>query len=252
MQKFNLKSEEELKIMHEGGKKLARVKRALKDMVAVGISAWDIEEKAQALIKEEGAEASFMKVPKYHWATCVNVNDGVVHGIPKKEVVFEKGDIVSVDVGIYYKGFHTDTSFSVGLEVDPQKAHFLEVGRRALNRGIEKAKAGNRIYDISEAIENTLREEGLTPVEGLVGHGLGKSLHEDPQIPCFAYGRREESPEIVPGAALAIEVMYTEGNGKIALDNDKWTIVTRDGTISALYEDTILVTEKGPIVATSG
>jgi methionyl aminopeptidase len=250
MEKFELKTKEELEIMLEGGKKLARVKHALFDMVKAGVSAYDIEEAAMRLIKEEGAEPSFTKVPKYHWATCVNVNDGIVHGIPKKETVFEKGDLVSVDVGLFYKGFHTDTSFSVGVDVDPQKSHFLEVGRRALNRGIEKAKVGNKIYDISEAIEKVLREEGLTPVNGLVGHGVGRSLHENPQIPTFTYGVREQSPEIVVGAALAIEVMYTEGNGEIKLDKDGWTILTEDGTISGLFEETVLVTDKGSIVAT--
>lgn len=250
MDKMQIKTPEEMQIMIEGGKKLSRVKHALFDMVKEGVSAWEIEEAAQRLIKEEGAEPSFTKVPKYHWATCVNVNDGVVHGIPKRETIFQKGDLVSVDVGLWYKGFHTDTSFSVGIDVDPQKAHFLEVGRRALNRGIERVVPGNRIYDISEAIEKVLRDENLTPVKGLVGHGVGRSLHEDPQIPTAVYHKRQETPEIVVGATLAIEVMYTIGDGEIKLDQDGWTIVTRDGTISGLFEDTVVVTEKGPIVAT--
>lgn len=251
MDNIHLKTKEELEIMLEGGKKLARVKKELGNMVAVGVSAIDIEKRAQELIREEGAEPSFMKVPRYHWATCVNVNDGIVHGIPKAQIVFKKGDIVSVDVGVFYKGFHTDTSLTVGVEVDAKAQHFLEVGRRALNNAIAKVKKGNRIYDISEAIDKTLSEEGLTAANGLVGHGVGRNLHEGPQIPGYIDVKRGKTPEIKVGAALAVEVMYTPGDGEIALSDDGWTIVTRDGTISALFEETVLVTEKGPLVATS-
>ncbi len=250
MDKMQLKTKEELEIMLEGGKKLGRVKHALADMVAEGVSAWDIEVMAQKLIKDEGAEASFMMVPRYHWATCVNVNEGIVHGIPKKETVFKKGDIVSVDVGIFYKGFHTDTSMTVAVDPSPEMKHFLEVGQRALKKAIAEVKVGKRIFDISNAIESTLDDEGLTPADGLVGHGVGRGLHEDPQIPGYIYTTREKTPEIQVGCALAIEVMYTPGNGKLKLADDGWTIETRDGTISALFEDTVLVTEKGPIVAT--
>lgn len=250
MQKINLKTEEELEIMLEGGKKLGRIKHALSDMVKRGITAWDIEEEANRLIEHEGAIASFKKVPRYHWATCVNVNEGIVHGIPKKEMIFKKGDIVSIDVGILYKGFHTDTSISVGVELDSKMEHFLEVGRQALHNAIKKVKAGNRIFDISEAIESTLLKENLHPAIGLVGHGLGRSLHEEPQIPGYLDSKRERTSEIKVGEALAIEVMYTTGTGEIALDDDGWTIVTRDGTISALFEDTVLVTKNGPVVAT--
>lgn len=248
---MQFKTKEELEIMLEGGKKLGRIKKNLAKMVAVGVSAADIEKRAVELIKEEGAEPSFMKVPRYHWATCVNVNDGIVHGIPKPEIIFKKGDVVSVDVGIFYKGFHTDTSLTVGVEADSKTEHFLEVGRRALNNAIAKVKKGNRIYDISAAIAKTLEEENLTAADGLVGHGVGRNLHEGPQIPGYIDTNREKTPEIEVGLALAVEVMYTPGNGEIALSDDGWTIVTRDGTISALFEETVLVTEKGPIVATS-
>jgi len=250
MDKMQLKTKEELEIMLEGGRKLGRVKHALAKMVAVGVSAYDIEEEACRLILAEGAQISFKMVPRYHWATCININDGIVHGIPKKEMIFKKGDIVSVDVGLFYKGFHTDTSLTVGLDLSPELNHFLEVGQRALNNAIKQVKKGNRIYDISEAIDKTLKSEGLHAANGLVGHGVGRSLHENPSIPGYLDKKREQTPEIEIGAALAVEVMYTTGNGEIALDDDGWTIVTRDGTISALFEETILVTEKGPIVAT--
>lgn len=247
---IKIKTPKEIEIMIEGGAILARVKKALENKVNVGVSAYEVEELACKLIEEEGAEVSFKKVPGYHWATCININEGIVHGIPKKEMIFKKGDIVSIDCGVYYKGFHTDTSLTKGLEVDNFKKKFIETGKLALRKGLEKVKDGNRIYDISQAIENTLRAVNLTPVRALVGHGVGRELHEPPSIYCYTFGDRKNSPKISIGAVLAVEVMYTTGNGDLKLDKDGWTISTSDGTISGLFEDTIAVTNKGPIVLT--
>lgn len=251
MYKIIPKTKEEIAIIIDGGKRLAEVKNKLFEKVDAGVSAWEIEELAMKLIKKNGAEASFARVPKYHWATCINVNAGVVHGIPKKEIVFQSGDVVSVDVGLIYKGFNTDTSFSKGLEVDAKTQDFLNCGKKALKNAIAKAVPGNRIFDISEAIETTLNKSGYNPVRSLVGHGVGRELHEEPQIPQFTYQNREKTPEIPVGAVLAIEVIYTVGNGEIAYENDGWTIVTSDDKISALYEDTVIVTESVPLVVTS-
>jgi methionyl aminopeptidase len=247
---IKVKSASEIKKMTEGGKKLVRVKQALFDLVDEGVSAYQVEELANKLIKKEGAKASFKMVPGYSWATCVNVNEGVVHGIPKKEMVFKKNDLVSVDVGVYFKGYHTDTSFSKGVSLDAEKVKFFKAGEKALSKAIAKAKAGNRVYDISEAIQNTIEASGYSPIRALVGHGVGKELHEDPQIPCFTFGRREDSLQIPEGAVLAIEVMYALGNAKVALEDDGWTISTHDGKISALFEETVAVTKNGPIVLT--
>ncbi len=165
-------------------------------------------------------------------------------------MVFRKGDVVSVDVGIYYKGFHTDTSFSVGLDLSPENKKFLSIGQNALEKAISRAKAGNHIFDISEAIESAVEASGYTPIKALVGHGVGRELHEDPQIPCFVPGRIEDSPEIKPGMVLAIEVMYAQGKDAVEIAKDGWTIRMRDGKISGLFEETIAVTEKGPKVLT--
>jgi methionyl aminopeptidase len=205
---------------------------------------------AVSLIKKEGAEASFKKVPGYNWATCVNVNAGLVHGIPGSDVIFKKNDIVSIDVGIYYKGFHTDTSISIGVEASPEIRKFLNIGREALAKAIKAVKAGGYIYDISKAIEDTIETAGYTTIKALVGHGVGKELHEEPQIPCFLPGRREESPKIVSGMVLAIEVMYALDSDKVEVLDDGWTIAMRDGKISGLFEDTVAVTEKGQLVLT--
>ena len=250
MDKFYTKTKEEIEIMGEGGQKLARIKKALFEKVAEGISAYDIEVLADELIKKEEAEASFKKVPGYSWATCVNLNDGLVHGIPKKEILFKKGDLVSVDLGIYFKGFHTDCSFSKGVDVDSETEKFLAVGKEALKKAIAVTIVGNRIYDISEAIEKTVVSAGYSPIRALVGHGVGRRLHEDPQIPCFVPGPKEESMEIAEGATFAIEVMYALGNPDLIQENDGWTIATRDGKISALFEETVAVVDGRPKVLT--
>ena len=247
---ITIKTDEEIKIMARGGEKLGRVKNALREAVKEGVRASDIEGLADRLIKKEGAEASFKEVSGYHWATCINVNEGLVHGIPGSGVVFKKGDIVSVDVGLYYKGFHTDTSFSVGLGVDPDSRKFLNAGQEALNKAISKAKAGNHIFDISEAIQDVVEGSGYSTVKALVGHGVGRELHEDPQIPCFVPGKITDSPEIKKGMALAIEVMYARGSDKVEVLSDGWTIAMRDGKISGLFEETVVVTKGGTKVLT--
>jgi len=247
---ISIKSESDIQIMAEGGKKLARVKNALASATKVGVRASDIEDLAVKLIKDEGAEASFKKVPGYYWATCVNVNEGLVHGIPTSSVIFKKGDLVSIDVGVYYKGFHTDTSISVGIDLSLENQRFFNVGREALNKALKTVKEGNYIYDISRAIEGSIEGAGYTTVKALVGHGVGRELHEDPQIPCFVPGNREESPKIERGMVLAVEVMYAEGSDRVELLEDGWTIAMRDGKISGLFEDTVAVTSKGPKVLT--
>lgn len=244
------KTEEEIAIMCEGGKKLAKIKALLKKEIKSGVRASKIDALAEELIRKEGGEPSFKMVPKYKWTTCINVNEGVVHGIPKSSIVFEDGDIVSVDIGMFYKGFHTDTSFSVGLGVGEEYKRFLMVGEEALARAIEESVPGNRVYDISLAIERVIRAGNYNPIKALVGHGVGRNLHEEPQIPCFVNAAREEYPVIPEGAVLAIEVMYSLGSGEVQIENDGWTISTRDGKIAALFEDTVAVTKTGPIVLT--
>lgn len=254
---IKIKTPQDLKIMAEGGNKLSRVKKILGEAVKEGVTAKDIEDLAMKLIHEERAEASFAKVPGYSWATCVNVNEGLVHGIPSRDVIFKDGDVVSIDVGVYFKGFHTDTSITVAINPKPNIRDFLRVGKETLNKAIKAAKPGNHVYDISKAIEENIEGAGYTTIKALVGHGVGRELHEDPQIPCFlpaggygVSGRVEESAEIRPGMVFAIEVMYTLGDDKVETLEDGWTIAMCDGKISGLFEDSVAVTERGQIVLT--
>ncbi|SRR3989339_573238 len=251
-QKIGVKTVSEIKIMQEGGAKLGLVKKALEKAVKPGVTGKEIDDLADVLIAKYGCKSSFKMVPNYHWSTCINVNEGVVHGIPKKEVVFKNGDIVSVDVGVFYKGFHTDTSTSViaGTNTNAAIIAFLAAGRSALRKGISAARPGKTIGDISRSIEVTLKKAKLNPIRALVGHGIGRELHEAPYIPCFVSSSMDEKLVIKEGWALAIEVMYTMGNSDLVLEEDNWTIRTKDGKISGLFEETVAVTQNGPIVLT--
>lgn len=248
--KVNIKSPEEIEIMAEAGKKLHVVRENLKRDVKRGANALEIERLANKYIKEQGAESAFKKVPGYSWSTCINMNDGVVHGIPKKEMIFNDGDIVSVDVGLFYKGFYSDTSFSKVIGKHKDKNKFLEIGRQSLNAAIKQAKAGRKVEDISREMERVLKENDLEPIRSLTGHGIGRELHETPLVPCYVSGSADEKITLKEGMVLAIEVMYTEGKPGIKLDRDGWTLSTRDGKMSALFEETVAVTKNGPKILT--
>lgn len=245
------KTESELKVMEEGGKKLAGVKEELRLLIKEGVSAAQIEELATSLIRKVGGKPSFKMVPGYFWTTCVNINEGVVHGIPKSEIVLKNNDLVSVDLGMFYQGYHTDTSFSCVIGGDAELKEFLKVGEEALSQAIKKVVVGDRVFDISLAIQKTIEAANLSPVRSLVGHGIGRALHEEPEIPCFTQTVKEKTAQIKPGMTLAIEVMYTRGTGEIEISRDGWTITTADGKIAALFEETVAVTAKETKVLTA-
>lgn len=249
---ISIKTKSELSIIQEGGKKLSQIKEALFYMVKEGVSSFDLEKKAEELIEKSGGYPSFKMVPGYRWVTCVNVNEGVVHGIPRKDVVFRENDLVSVDLGLFYKGFHTDTSFSkVVGKGNAFLNKFIEAGKEALSNAIDRCYPGNRIYDISEAIENTLKKRGFRPTAHLTGHGVGKDLHEEPMIPgVVGLTKRLDTPQIESGMVFAVEVIYLLGKDELVTEDDGWTISTADGKISGLFEDTVVITPKGPIVVT--
>lgn len=231
--------------MAEGGEKLAKIRDKVTRAVKPEVTGVELDKLADRLIAQMGGKPSFKMVPGYKWATCINVNDVVVHGVPDNYKI-KAGDKVGIDLGIYYKGFHTDTSITVG---GPEK--FLEVGRLGLKRAIAQAQIGKRVADISAAMQKTVEEAGYSVVRALTGHGIGRELHEEPAIPCFVLGNYGHSPKLIPGMVLAIEIMYNAGSSEVVYKNDDgWTIATKDGKISGLFEETVAITSCGPIVLT--
>lgn len=242
----------QLDAMKIGGAMLGRVRQALYDFTEVGVTPKQIEFEARKLIKAEGGELSFTKVPGYRWATCVNLNSGIVHGIPESTVPLKDGDLVTVDVGVFYHGYHTDAAFSkvVGKST-PAKDKFLASGMEGLKNALEAVKPGNYIGDISFAMDSTLKKHGYRATRELTGHGVGKELHEDPMISNVVLGPREQTPKILLGQTLAIEIIYVEGKPNLVLEEDGWTIATKDGTLSAVFEETVVVTEDGCSILTT-
>ncbi len=248
----------------EGGQKLGIILDKLLDKSQVGVSLMEIELEAQRLIKEAGGTPSFQTVEGYRWATCLCIDDDVVHGIPT-DYVLNEGDVLTVDVGILYKGYHTDTAWTklVTSNLSKQESKkdsektdiekFLKVGEETLWASVAQAKAGNHIGDISLAIQEGIEAAGYSIVKALVGHTVGKELHEEPQVPGYLKGSLKATPELKDGMTLAIEVIYSAGSGTIVYANDDgWTIATRDGSLSAVYEHTILVEGNNPKVLTRG
>ena len=232
--------------MKKGGMLLAEVFAETLKTIKPGSFLSDIDSFANNLIVQRGAWPSFKKVKGYHWATCLNVNEGVVHGIPAKRRV-QKNDIVSLDMGVYYKSYHTDMAFTFLLNGDQASGsdrEFLKTGEKALGKAIKTARPKARISDVSGAIQTTVEKAGYSCVESLTGHGIGKNLHEKPFVPCVVpKGKKDEQDLLRENMALAIEVIYTTGSGEILSLRDDWTICTKDGKISALFEKTVYIHE---------
>lgn len=252
---IHLKSDAEIEKMVEGGIILTKVMTATLSAVKPGVTLTELDKFAQNMIIKAGAQPSFSKVPGYRWTLCTCVNDVVVHGIPTDYQV-KTGDVVGIDCGVLYKGFHTDASWTIlvgGKAVKNKvvKEKFLHVGETALLRAITQVKRGNYIWDISKAIQTVVEEGGYSVVRNLIGHGIGRELHEDPEIPGFVKGERERTPMLVEGMVLAIEVIYNMGlHSVVYKGDDGWTIATKDGTISGLFEATVALTSHGCLVLT--
>jgi len=249
---MNISEKDKVRIMAEGGKKLADVLGELIKKVRPGITGSKLDQIAFNLIKEKGGFSSFKTVKGYKHTTCLCINDVVVHGIPGS-TPFKNGDILGIDIGMLYKGFHTDMSWSVivGETNDQIQKNFLETGKIALKKAISQAKTGNRVGHISKTIEDEIKKGGFYPVQVLVGHGIGRNLHEDPQIPCFLKNSIDKTVLLKDNMTLAIEVIYNMTSHKVVYKNDDgWTISTRDGSISGLFEHTVVVSGDKGIVLT--
>ena len=240
-----IKSPREIELMREAGRILAKTHEKLAKNLRPGMSTWDIDHMGEEIIRSYGCIPSFKNYNGYPASICVSVNDEVVHGIPHKEHFLDEGDIVSLDAGVIYKGYHSDAARTYGIgEIDDDAKKLIEVTRQSFFEGIKFAKAGNHLNDISAAIQKYAESFGFGVVRDLVGHGTGSHLHEDPEIPNFA--RKRKGILLQPGMTLAIEPMITEGSYEVVWLDDDWTVMTEDGGWAAHYENTILITEGEP------
>lgn len=240
-----IKSEREIGFMREAGKILSAVHEELRAIIAPGITTLDIDKKARELIKGYNCIPSFLNYNGYPASVCVSVNNQVVHGIPSKGRVLVDGDIVSLDAGVIYKGYHSDAArtWAVG-EITEEAEKLIQVTKQSFFEGIKYAKSGNHLNDISAAIQTYIESFGFSVVRDLVGHGIGTKLHEDPQIPNFSQRRR--GIKLEAGMTFAIEPMVNAGRPEVYWENDDWTVVTEDRSLSAHYENTILITDGDP------
>lgn len=249
MMSVSIKSGREIEIMREAGKLLADVHERLGKELRPGISTLDIDRLGAEMIKGHGCIASFLDYRGYPASVCVSINDEVVHGIPSKERIIEEGDIVSLDIGLIYKGYHTDAArtHAVG-NVSSEALKLVEVTERSFFEGMKFAKEGYHLHDISNAIAAYAESFGYGVVRDLVGHGIGKELHEEPQIPNFTQTRK--GIRLKAGMTLAIEPMINAGRYDVVWLDDDWTVVSEDGSLSAHYENTVLITKAEPEILT--
>lgn len=244
-----IKSAREIELMRESCRILSEVHARLGEEIKPGISTWDIDAFGEKLIRSYGCVPNFLNYNGYPASICVSVNDEVVHGIPKKEHILKEGDIVSLDAGLIYKGYHSDAArtYPVG-QISDKARQLIEVTRQSFFEGVKYARAGNHLYDISNAIDRYVSQFGYGVVRDLVGHGIGTHLHEDPQIPNYRQWKR--GIRLQPGMTLAIEPMINMGGYRVEWLSDDWTVVTQDGSLSAHYENTVLITDGDPEILT--
>lgn len=235
-----IKSDEEIELMREAGRILGLVHQQLGKEIKPGISTWDIDHMGEEMIRSYGCEPSFLGLYGYPASICVSVNEEVVHGIPSKDHILEEGDVVSLDAGVIYKGYHSDAARTWGVgEISPGAKRLIEDTRQSFIEGMKKARAGNHLHDISRAIGTYAQKRGYGVVRDLVGHGIGTSLHEDPEIPNFPKFRR--GIKLKENMTLAVEPMITLGSREVVWLEDDWTVVTEDLSLAAHYENTIVI-----------
>ena len=248
---ITIKSEREIELMTQAGRILEIVHEEMEKALKPGMTTLDIDAIGEEVIRSYGCEPSFLNYNGYPASICVSVNEEVVHGIPSRNRIIQEGDIVSLDAGLIYKGYHSDAArtHAVG-EISEEAKKLIEVTRQSFFEGIKYAKEGNYLFEISGAIGRYAAGFGYGVVRELCGHGIGTHLHEDPEIPNFPMMRR--GPKLKAGMTLAIEPMINLGTEKVRWLDDDWTVVTRDGKLSAHYENTVLITKGEPILLTLG
>jgi len=245
MSEIHIKNQEEIESMRHAGEILSKTLDYLEGVVKAGMSTWELDELAEAFIRShEGCTPGFKGYHGFTGSICVSLNHEAVHGIPSKKRIIEEGDILGIDCGVMYKKLHTDACRTVMIgEVDHDVKHFVKTTKASLQKGIKQVKPGNHIGDISAAVQAALVQYDYGIVAECTGHGVGYDLHESPEI--MNVGERGTGPEIKPGMVLAIEPISAMGEGDIETAEDEWTLYTKDGSLSAHFEATVLVTEDG-------
>ena len=247
---IQLKSPREIETMAEGGRILAATLDTVRSAVRPGISTGELDHLAEEFIRShEGALPAFKGLYGFPATLCTSVNSEIVHGIPSRQRVLKEGDILSIDVGVKYRGYYTDAAQTVPVgAVDAATKRLLEITERALRAGIDAAQPGNHVGDIGAAVQRVVESAGFSVVRTLVGHGIGVEPHEDPQVPNYGKPKRREA--LVPGLCIAIEPMVNAGGPATRTLRDEWTVVTQDGSRSAHFEHTVAITSEGPRVLT--
>jgi methionyl aminopeptidase len=238
-----LTSKAEIRKIRESGKVVKEILAYAEDMIEEGISTADLDREIEKLIIERGGEPAFKGYKGYPSTICASVNNVVVHGIPSEKVILKKGDIISVDVGVKKQGYYTDAAITLAVgKISKEAQRLVSVTKKSLHKGLKEAVAGNRVSDISNAIETIVKENGFEEVRAFVGHGIGKELHEFPEVP--NWGERGRGPRLKEGMIIAIEPMVNQGTRRIKIMPDGWTAVTEDGKLSAHFEHTVIVGKK--------
>lgn len=241
----SVKSKREIELMREAGRILGTVLNDLEKEVKPGVSTWHIDKIGEEMIRSYNCIPSFLGYGGFPGSICVSVNEQVVHGIPSKKTILKEGDIVSLDAGVIYKGYHSDAARTYGVgQISPEAAKLIEVTKQSFFEGIKFAKEGCHLYEISNTIADYNEKFGYGVIRDLVGHGIGTELHEDPEVPNFRQERR--GMKLYEGMTLAIEPMVAAGGYAVRTLDDDWTTVTADNSLSAHYENTVLITKEGP------
>lgn len=247
---IQLKNKSNIDKIKKCGAIISEVHSILKKLVEPGISTWELDKVAEDYTVSKGYKPAFKGYQDFPGSICASINDEVVHGIPSKNRILKSGDIIGIDFGVYKDGFYSDSAFTFGVgDINPDVQSLLDVTRKSLEIGIQNAVIGNKLYDISSSIQKHVESHGFSIVRSYVGHGIGRNLHEDPQVPNFVLDteEREKSLDLVEGLVVAIEPMVNIGKHDVKVSNDNWTVVTKDGSLSAHFEHTIAITKKGPL-----